>query len=289
MSLYLKYRPQELSEVVGNTEVIESLQKTLQEPEKAPHSYLFVGQTGCGKTTLARIIAKELGCDELAYNEINAADNNGVDDVRSIIQKCQFSPLRGKCIVWVIDEAQMLTRQAQNALLKILEDTPSHVYFILCTTDPQKLLPTVKGRCVQYEMNTLDERQMFTLLRKVVKAEEETLEKIVYTQIYKESKGHPRNALQILEKVLSVDEDSRLETAKKSAEHGWTEISRILKGLKTGEPESIRYHILSYCQTMLLNKFDANVAFIMGEFIEPFYDSKFPGLVLACCTVVYRE
>ena len=217
MSFHIKYRPDNFSDVKGNSDTLEILEGMLSDIETCPHTFLFYGNSGCGKTTTARILANRLGCRGSDYNEINTADFRGIDTIREIIGKSQFKPIEGTCRVWVLDEIHKATGEAQNALLKILEDSPKHVYFILCTTDPQKLLATIKGRCTQFQMKPLSEAQMHVLLRKVVIEEGEKLEREIYDQIIQDSLGHPRNALQILEQVLKVSPDRRIEIAKQAA------------------------------------------------------------------------
>jgi DNA polymerase III gamma/tau subunit len=200
----------------------------------------------------------------------------------------------------LIHNCHKITGDAANALLKILEDTPKHVYFILCTTDPQKLLATIKGRCSQFQVKPLNEIQMKALLRHVVREENETLAKEIYEQIVQDSLGHPRNALQILEQVLSVPEDKRLEIARQTAEEqsqvielcrallakaGWKTIAKILTGLKDQEAESIRRVVLGYCQAVLLKEENYQAALILEEFITPFYDSGWPQLTYSCISV----
>jgi len=205
----------------------------------------------------------------------------------------------------LVHNCHKMTGDAQTALLKALEDTPSHIYYILCTTEPQKLLPTIRGRCAQYQVRPLTEKDMKKLLRRIVKAEEESLSKEIYDQIVQDSLGHPRNALQVLSQVLSVEENKRMEMAKRTAEtqsktielcralvsgDPWKKVSGILKGLKDEEPEQIRRAILGYCQTILLNGSpNGSVAGIMEEFIEPFYNTGFPGLTLACFSTLFAE
>ena len=303
MSLYLKYRPNSLDEVIGNEEVVQVLRSQLAKGAKQPitRSLLFHGPTGCGKTTLGRIVAQELGAKGSDIREIDSADFRGIDTVREIRKQSTYMPLEGPCRVWILDEVHKMTGDAQSALLKALEDTPPHIYYILCTTDPQKLLPTIRGRCSPYQVRLLTDKEMKTLLRRVVKAENESIPKEIYDQITQDSLGHPRNALQILGQVLSVeDEAKRLKVAKRAAEtrsktielcralvqgDSWKKVSGILKGLKEEEPEQIRRAVLGYCQAILLNG-DANpnpmAAAVMEEFIEPFYNTGFPGLTFAC-------
>jgi len=302
MSLYLKYRPANLSEVRGNSTVVDTLEGMLASRHTCPHSFLLHGPTGCGKTTIGRIIADKLGSKGFDFREINSADFRGIDTIRDLIKSSQFMAMESESIVWLVDEVHKLTNDAQNALLKILEDTPAHVYFILCTTDPQKLLPTIKGRCSSFQLSPLNENQMRGLLKKVVKSEQATLDDLVYDQIIISAKGHPRNALQILEQVLNVSEDQRLITAKKAEaetvqsielcralinKKGWREISTILSGLKDQEAESIRRVVLGYCQSILLSGKDEPLCgLIMEEFMNPFYDSGFPQLTYACYSII---
>lgn len=302
MSLYLKYRPTTLEGVKGNKETVAALESMLQDKETCPHSFLLTGPTGCGKTTLGRIIASRLGCTGSDFREIDSADFRGIDSIREIRKNSQFQPMEGPCRVWLLDEVHKMTNDAQSALLKILEDTPDHVYFILCTTDPQKLLPTLKGRCSTFTVKQLSDETMTILLKKVVRAEGAELEKEVYDQIVQDSMGHVRNALQTLDQVLRVPKEKQLLIAKKAAEQlsqsidlcralvakkKWKEIASILTGLKEEEPENIRRVILGYCQAILLKSEHEQAAAIMESFIEPFYNTGFPGLVFACYYVTH--
>lgn len=302
MALYHKYRPTSLDEIVGNQETVLALKGLLQK-EDIPHAFLFFGPTGCGKTTLGRIVAKHLGCEGDDFKEIDSADFRGIDTIREIRRQAHFKPIQSKVRVWLIDEAHRLTLDAQSALLKILEDTPKHVYFILATTEPQKLIPTIKGRCAQFQVSPLSDIQMKKLLHRIVKAEGKKLNKKVYEQIIQDSLGHPRNAIQILEQVLSVPPEKQLEVAKRSAEvqsqtielcralvngEGWKKVSFILSGLKDEDPETIRRSILGYCNTAILKSTGLSalsIAKIMEQMIDPFYSSGFPGLVFACYLV----
>ena len=301
MNLYHKYRPSSLEEIIGNENIISSISDMLSNIEKCPHAFLITGQTGCGKTTIGRIIASKLNCIGSDFRELDSADFRGIDTIREIRRQSQYKPLESPCRVWLMDECHKLTNDAQNALLKILEDTPSHIYFVLCTTDPQNLLTTIKGRCIQFQVNPLNDKQMFRLLRKVVKVEEENIQKDVYDQIIMDSFGHPRDALQILEIVLRTEPEKRLSAAKKQAEQqsqsielcrslltpgNWKKTMNILNGLKDQDAESIRRHVLGYCQSVLLKEDNVRAGLIIEEFREPFYNIGFPGLVYACYSVV---
>jgi DNA polymerase-3 subunit gamma/tau len=304
MNYHLKYRPNSFEELIGNENLVDTLKGILRNPDERPHSFLFHGPTGCGKTTLGRIVAKELGAIGGDLREVDSADFRGIDTVRDIRKQSQYRPLEGPCRVWILDECHKMSNDAQNALLKALEDTPPHVYFILCTTDPQKLIATIRGRCAQFQVQPLGDRDMLSLLRRVVKGEGERLTKQVYDQIIQDAQGHPRNALQVLAQVLVVDDEKRVDVAKQTAElqsqtielcraliasgPSWKNISTLLVGLKEQDPEGIRRAVLGYCQAVLLKSGQNDMAArVMEEFIDPFYDSGFPGLTLACYSVVY--
>ena len=175
------------------------------------------------------------------------------------------------------------------------------MYFILCTTDPQKLIPTLRGRCSQFEVKPLSEQLLSGLLRRIAREEGHQLESEVLAQIIETSQGRPRNAIQILEQVLNVPPEKRLEIAKKDLENqtqiielcralvngsGWNTVSRILSGLKDQEAEDIRRVVLKYCQSVLLNGKNDKAAAVLEAFLQPMYDVGFPGVVYACYSVI---
>ena len=300
MGLYLKYRPNALAEIEGNREIVITLRGMFKKYE-IPHSMLFHGPTGCGKTTLARIVAKELGCAENNLIEIDTAQFRGIDTVRDLRKNIQYTPLGGGIRVYIIDEVHKMTGDAQNAFLKILEDTPLHIYFILCTTDPQSLLPTIKGRCSQFQVQLLSDDDMKSLLTKIAELENDSIEDEIIEQITQDSQGHPRNALQILEQVLSTPKKRRLTIAQQAAieqsesialcralmkKQGWGEVKKILQGLKGQDAEGIRRVVIGYASSVLLNTDNAVAGLILEAFQEPTYNMGFPGIVLACYTVI---
>jgi DNA polymerase-3 subunit gamma/tau len=296
MALHIKYRPTDFDQLIGRPELIAAVKAAVSKPDP-PHSFLFHGPTGTGKTTLARICAKSLGCEGDGKIEINASDFRGIDTVREIIQLSGLPSLMGsRRRAWIIDEAHKLTNEAQNAFLKILEEPPDHVFFFICTTEPDRLLPTVRSRCATFALPRLTPQEMMLLLRRVVRAEGQSLSKSLYEQIIAESQGLPRTALQILERILDLPESERSDVSasflleestslelcqaliKRSS---WKHVSSILRKMEGKDTENIRRHIMNYCSTVLLNSEDDRVAGIMEVFSEPFHGDK-ARLVLAC-------
>jgi DNA polymerase-3 subunit gamma/tau len=304
MSLYLKYRPNSFEEVVGNSTTVKTLQAILHRPDP-PHTFLLFGPTGCGKTTLARIIAASLGCKGIDYHEIDTADYRGIDTIRDIRKMAHLSPMESQSQVWVLDECHKLSNDAQNALLKILEDTPKKSYFILCTTDAQKLLPTIRNRCSQFEVRPLQRTELYQLIFKIVGKEQTSLSEEAFEKIFEISKGIPRAALVLLEQVLALEEKERMAALESDAfavhdsflvinlckalllpNTPWRKISYILKELRNQQedPEVIKKVIIQYCTTILLKQEDTKAALLLEILLNAPQFQDWPGLVLACYT-----
>lgn len=295
--LYKKYRPKTLAGVVGNETTVNLLRNML-EKGTIPHTILLQGASGCGKTTLARILQRSLECSELDFIELNCSDFRGVETIRDIAKQMHFSPTGGKCRIWLLDEVHQMTKDAQNAALKILEDTPSHVYFLLCTTDPQKLISTIRNRCCQLSVELLSEASLRKLLDRVLKKEEVDLKEDLLDMIIDASAGSARKALVILDSVLNLPEEEREAAIKNDPEEkevlelcralikgeSWSRIASLLKGIKA-DPEAVRYFVLGYARTCLLSAKNARAAAIIDAFSCNFYDSKESGLALACYEV----
>ena len=303
MSLYLKYRPQSLEDFVGNMPTVSALRSVLKKPRiEFPHALLFVGDSGCGKTTLARIVAKEIGCSDFDLDELDIADFRGIDTIRQIRRQMGLRPLKGEVKVYILDECHSLTKDAQGALLKALEDTPKHVYFMLCTTDPQKLLKTIHSRCMEFKVSPLSSSKMKTLIESVVAREAKSLPNEVIEYIALNSLGRPRQALVLLDKVVNVSPKHMMKMVERTAQEesrvvelcrallekkSWSKIAVILKGLQDQEPESVRRAVLEYFATVLLGGQD--VYDIVDCFRDNFYDSGRAGLILACYEAVHSE
>ncbi len=302
MPLHIDHRPKTLDQIVGNKATVGSLESILERKDviKLPHAFLFHGASGCGKTTFARIIADRLECRKENYMEINAGNNRGIDTARSILNTLHYRPLGGGVRVILLDEVHATTKDFQNALLKSLEDTPPYVFFILCTTDPKKLLPTVRNRCITFEVKKLTITLLIKLITEILIEEgkdDEVQDEIVHS-IAKRAEGCPRQALVLLDQVIDLkpkEREGAIQSFKTEEENGlelcrnlltkgrWGTIAKILKGLDA-EPESIRQYVLGYMTSTLLNseKGNTQASLCLTFFEEPFFNSGKAGLVLAC-------
>lgn len=222
LALYRKYRSKNFDELVGQNAVKQTLVNSLKM-QKISHAYLFSGPRGTGKTSVARLFAKALNCEEglghICNNcsscyaisegshpdviEIDAASNSGVDEVRDLIEKVKYAPIKGKYKVYIIDEVHMMTNSAFNALLKTLEEPPSYVVFILCTTEPYKLLPTILSRCQRYEFKKIGDADLKELIVRVLKEENLMASNDAINLIVELANGGARDALSILDQVIS--------------------------------------------------------------------------------------
>lgn len=296
LPLHLKYRPETFPDFIGNNPVVESLTHVLSRKNRVVRAFLLYGPSGCGKTTLARIIKRELGCSEKDFFEYNMANTRGIDTIREIIANAIYAPLNGSKKIYLIDEAHKLTTDAQNSLLKILEDTPDHIRFILCTTDPDKLIATIRNRCTAYQVSPLIAPLMTALLKGVCKKEGLDIRPTILREIVKVSEGSPRHALVLLEQISDIHDDDvalriigeglvneakTIELCRALLKKDWGDVATILKGL-TVEPESVRYAILGYMNSVLLSKGDDRTANIITLFTESFMYSGKAGLSLSC-------
>lgn len=271
--LHIDKRPSTLDGVYGNQGIKESIQSVFGREDK-PHATLLIGPSGSGKTTLARIIATMIGCAATDVYEYNSSNSRGIDTIREINQNAQFAPMNGNVKVYLLDEVHKTTNDGQNALLKLLEDTPKHVYFILCTTDPEKLLKAIKTRCMTFEVKALANPQMAKLVEDTIVSEGIDLKdwpSEVTKAIVKAADGCPRQALIVLDSVIDIeDETAQLaavaeSTASETAsielcrviietrKNRWDDARFLMKGL-SDEPEKLRYAILGYLDAVLMGE-----------------------------------
>lgn len=226
-AFYRTYRPQKFSEVVGQKAVIKTLRNALSE-NKIAHAYLFCGPRGTGKTTMARLFAKALNCEEgighecdVCQNcvavktgshpdvfEIDAASNSGVDSVRDLIDQVRYQPILGRYKVYIIDEVHNMSSSAFNALLKTLEEPPANVVFILATTEPQKVLPTILSRVQRFDFTKVSDEDIISKMSEILEKENVTYEEGSLELIARLADGGVRDALSILDQVVSYSGDN---------------------------------------------------------------------------------
>lgn len=227
MALYRAYRPQKFSEVVGQRHIVRTLQNAIKL-NKVAHAYLFCGPRGTGKTTMAKIMAKALNCEKGMVEEpccecqncigimkgqisdvieMDAASNNGIDEIRDIREKVKLMPAYGRYKVYIIDEVHMLSTQAFNALLKTLEEPPSYCVFILCTTDPQKIPMTILSRCQRFDFQGISPEDVKFNLSRVAKSENIKVTDDALDLISEACEGGMRDALSLLDQSISFSSD----------------------------------------------------------------------------------
>src|SRR5271167_4683200 len=221
-----RYRSASFDQVVGQEHISQTLKRAI-ESGRIAHAYLFCGTRGTGKTSTARILAKALNClkfdaptptpcgkcdsclaiargDDIDVIEIDAASHTGVENVREIIENANYRPARSRFKVYIIDEVHMLSKSAFNALLKILEEPPSHVKFILATTEPEKVLPTILSRCQRYDFRNISSKEIAGHLKEICKKEKISTEDDALALVAKAGAGSMRDALSLLDRLLSL-------------------------------------------------------------------------------------
>ena len=302
LPLHTKYRPQTLDEFVGNDATKESLRTILLRTTGEVRAFLFTGPSGCGKTTLGRIIANELKCSLQDFHEFNVASVRGIDTIREIASNSRYFPLGGKTKIYLLDEAAKITGDAQNALLKLLEDPPNHVRFILCTTDPEKLIKTIKTRCTTFALTSLRKQELIKILKWVCEEEKVDVGLPTLQKIAECADGSPRQALVLLDQVidieseetalqtiinLSVGENNIIELCQEllKPKPTWKTITTILTNIDE-EPEKLRYAVLSYMTKVLINSPSDKIESVITAFIDTYIYSGKTGLTLSCYRVM---
>ena len=209
VALYRKYRPQAFEQVVGQDQVVKTLHGAIAKGNIS-HAYLFAGTRGTGKTSIARIFAKEIGTHENDLYELDAASNRGIDEMRSLREAVNTLPFSSRYKVYIIDECHMLTKEAFNALLKTLEEPPSHVVFILATTEIEKLPDTIVSRCETHIFKQPSRAVLKDRIQQVAKLEGFEIESAVAELIALLADGSFRDALGVLQKVINTSGDTKI-------------------------------------------------------------------------------
>ncbi|HEY9307112.1 MAG TPA: DNA polymerase III subunit gamma and tau, partial [Microbacterium sp.] len=243
-ALYRRYRPESFGEMIGQSQVTEPLMTALRS-DRVGHAYLFSGPRGCGKTTSARILARCLNCAQgptdtpcgtcdscvelgrggggsLDVVEIDAASHNGVDDARDLRERAVFAPARDRFKIFILDEAHMVTPQGFNALLKLVEEPPDHVKFIFATTEPEKVIGTIRSRTHHYPFRLVPPAAMLEYVEQLCGQEGVEVEKGVLPLVVRAGGGSPRDTLSLLDQLIAGSEDAQVSYARAVALLGYT-------------------------------------------------------------------
>lgn len=232
-TLYRAYRPREFSEVRGQEHIVKALEGAIKN-KRTGHAYLFSGTRGTGKTTVARILARELGVSDKDLYEMDAASNRGIDDIRELREGVWVMPFESPYRFYIIDEAHMLTKEAWNALLKTLEEPPAHVVFVLATTEREKVPDTIQSRCEIYTFKQPTRDELRETITDVAKEEGFSMEKSAAELVALLAEGSFRDALSILQKVLAMSKDKKVDVSEVETVTGAPKgelVRRILKGV----------------------------------------------------------
>ncbi len=259
MSLYREYRPRTLDDVVGQEHIVGTLRSAIEQ-DQLSHAYLFAGTRGTGKTSTARILAKILLTrgikDETLrkqiedaveegtitdLTEIDAASNTGVDNIRDLIEKIQFTPVIASAKVYIIDEVHMLSKGAFNALLKTLEEPPSYAYFILATTELHKIPATIQSRCQRFLFRQINEDDIVGRLRFIADQEKITVDDGALHAIAHHVQGGMRDAISLLDQLRSLETITLADVKERVGETGHEHVQQILIALSQGD----RSHVLA--------------------------------------------
>jgi DNA polymerase III subunit gamma/tau len=306
MPLHLDHRPETLEELHGNEGLKASLESILNRKDR-PRAYMFAGPSGCGKTTLARIVAKAYGCNmEEDYQELNIAQIGGKDESGRIQKEMNYAPRGGSVRAYCLDECQEASPAFKDGMLKALEDTPDHVLFLICTTDPEKLKSrtgkkTIERRCHRYDVSLLNQMEMrdylsATLVKEGIEPGDYPPE--IVAALIEAAEGSPGIAAKLLDQIIDmrdpeqiiqvinrikVDEAQVLELCRGLLNKDWNKCRGQLSLLdEKNNLEGARQAVLTYMRKVLLgDRPNTQAYYVIKQFEKPFYDSGVAGMTAA--------
>lgn len=315
--LPLKYRPKSWDEMIGNEATIKSIKSVLsRETKDIPHTVMFTGPHGTGKTSSARIFAKEVGCADMHVIEHDAGSDGGVSAARQIISSAQFCPMVEKgekaLRAFIIDESHKITEAAGSAFLKTLEEPPPHTFFLLCTTDPSKMLKTLRSRGPVFEFQTVSEEAIVARLKEICGKEGIDLSDKILCKIAESSEGHVRDAIRTLDQVIDMEDEESIMQIVSAGVGGdvnafeickilanprdtakWGKIVPILEGVNGGW-EGLRISTLGYMTAIVKNpkskpEMTDYAAAVASCFLEPLYSSDAKHKFALSCYAACKE
>lgn len=291
MKLYEKYKPNSFEDMVGDYSFLDKIVN-----ENKSNAFIFSGNAGVGKSSSGRIIASMLGAIPSETYEVNCGADTSIDNIRKILETVQGRPFGGAWVV-ILDEVHALSKPAQEALKIPLESGPKNVYYILCTTHPEKILQPIRTRCTEVRFKDLKLEELDKLIRKVSKAEEFNLSSEVLDAVAESAQGSARLALTLLgtcstmedkqalaylgEQGGTEDSPELIELARLVYNSGsWTKVAEVLRRLEGVNPESIRIMLMNYGKTMLMK--NVGLGFLMEHFMTPTYENGMAQVVMSC-------
>ena len=294
MELYRKHRPAAMKTVVGNAQTLQSIESMFSRPDH-PHSFLLSGPPGCGKTTIAYIMAKMVGCTNENIVENNSGNFRGIDTIRDIDRQMRFRPIGGsKVRVFIVEEVHKLTQDAQEALLKPIENCPEYCYFVFTTTNTEKINTALKTRFVHFVVESLSDAQIKTIIERILKRENKTLDPKILNKVVGSAGGSARRAISYLEVVLSLNGDADLipedietqainlcQLLMKRPTPNWSEVAAMLLNMKD-DAEQVRRSVLGYMRAVLLKGKNPRGYVLMTSFASNYYDTGNAGLAMSC-------